>query len=116
MARRWRVAASSDWILTDNLLGADLSHRPYFRTAIAGAPYRQTDGAVFSVVEGSGQAVIDSPQGQQVLHFAPRDHFVVPSWHTLRLSSAEGCVLFSYSDRPVQQALGIHQEERWSAP
>jgi gentisate 1,2-dioxygenase len=82
----------------------------------AGAPYRQTDGAVFSVVEGSGQAWIESPQGQRVFHFAPRDHFVVPSWHTLRLSSAEGCVLFSYSDRPVQQALGIHQEERWSAP
>lgn len=38
---RGRVVASSDWILTDNLLGADLSHRPYFRTAIAGAPYRQ---------------------------------------------------------------------------
>lgn len=38
---RGRVVASSDWILTDNLLGADLSHRPYFRAAIAGAPYRQ---------------------------------------------------------------------------
>lgn len=36
-----RVVASSDWIYSDNLLGADLSRRPYFQAAIAGAPYRQ---------------------------------------------------------------------------
>jgi len=78
----------------------------------SGAPYRQTDGAVFSVVEGSGQAVIESHHGSYAFALQPRDHFVVPSWHTLRLLSNEGCVLFSYSDRPVQQALGIHQEER----
>jgi gentisate 1,2-dioxygenase len=47
--------------------------------------------------------------------FRARDHFVVPSWHTLRLLSAEGCVLFSYSDRPIHQSLGIHREERLSA-
>lgn len=39
--RAGRVVASSDWILTDNLLGADLSRRPFFREAIGGAPYRQ---------------------------------------------------------------------------
>ncbi|MBI2308656.1 MAG: sensor histidine kinase [Rhodocyclales bacterium] len=38
---RGRVVASSDWILTDNLLGADFSHRSYFQAAIGGAPYRQ---------------------------------------------------------------------------
>jgi gentisate 1,2-dioxygenase len=77
-----------------------------------GAPYRQTDGAIFSVVEGSGQALIESHHGSYAFAFTARDHFVVPSWHTLRLLSDEGCVLFSYSDRPVQLALGIHQEER----
>jgi gentisate 1,2-dioxygenase len=46
--------------------------------------------------------------------FGPRDHFVVPSWHTARLSSDAGCVLFSFSDRPVHDALGIHNEERLS--
>ena len=78
----------------------------------SGAPYRQTDGAIFSVVEGSGRALIESHHGSYAFTFTARDHFVVPSWHTLRLLSDEGCVLFSYSDRPVQQALGIHQEER----
>jgi gentisate 1,2-dioxygenase len=81
----------------------------------AGLPYRQTDGTVFSVVEGSGQAVIESHHGSLSYSFRARDHFVVPSWHTLRLLSAEGCVLFSYSDRPIHQSLGIHREERLSA-
>ncbi len=80
-----------------------------------GQPYRQTDGAVFSVVEGSGIAYIESHHGKAQLKFGPRDHFVVPSWHTLRLSSSAGCVLFSYSDRPVHEALGIHREERLPA-
>jgi gentisate 1,2-dioxygenase len=77
-----------------------------------GRPWRQTDGAVYSVVEGAGTAYIDSPAGPLRYDFEARDLFVVPSWQTLRLQSTTGCVLFSFSDRPVQQALGIHQEER----
>jgi gentisate 1,2-dioxygenase len=80
----------------------------------AGAAYRQTDGAVFSVVEGGGQALIESHHGSYAFEFKARDHFVVPSWHTLRLNSSAGCVLFSYSDRPIQLFLGIHKEERFS--
>ena len=79
-----------------------------------GKPWRQTDGAVYSVVEGEGEAVIDGGGREQRFAFSPRDHFVVPSWHTARFSSAKGCVLFSFSDRPVQQAVGIHHEERLS--
>ena len=79
-----------------------------------GLPYRQTDGAVFSVVEGTGSVRIESKGVVQNFEFSPRDHFVVPSWHTATFSSPNGCVLFSYSDRPVHQALGIHQEERLS--
>jgi gentisate 1,2-dioxygenase len=81
----------------------------------SGKPYRQTDGAVFSVVEGAGTAYITSHHGKAQFEFGPRDHFVVPSWHTLQLASSSGCVLFSYSDRPVHEALGIHREERQSA-
>ncbi len=79
-----------------------------------GQPWRQTDGAVYSVVEGEGEVAIARGERQWRFAFGPRDHFVVPSWHTARLSSAGGCVLFSFSDRPVQQALGIHREERLS--
>lgn len=77
-----------------------------------GQACRQTDGAVYSVVEGAGSAFIDGPAGSQRLDFSARDHFVVPSWHRLRLASAGGAVLFSFSDRPVHDALGVHREER----
>jgi len=79
-----------------------------------GKGWRQTDGAVYSVVEGMGEVVIANGEQETRYAFGPRDHFVVPSWHTARLSSGQGCVLFSFSDRPVHQALGIHLEERLS--
>ncbi|NML45894.1 gentisate 1,2-dioxygenase [Ramlibacter sp. G-1-2-2] len=80
----------------------------------SGKPWRQTDGAVYSVVEGSGEVLITHGGEEWRYAFGPRDHFVVPSWHTARLASGPGCVLFSFSDRPVHQALGIHTEERLS--
>ena len=80
----------------------------------AGQGWRQTDGAVYSVVEGEGEVAISGEGGEVRYAFGPRDHFVVPSWHTARLSSSKGCVLFSFSDRPVHEALGIHREERLS--
>lgn len=79
-----------------------------------GKPWRQTDGAVYSVVEGHGEVQVQRGENAQHFSFGPRDHFVIPSWHTASFRSAPGCVLFSYSDRPVHQALGIHQEERLS--
>jgi gentisate 1,2-dioxygenase len=78
----------------------------------SGLPYRQTDGAVFSVVEGHGMALVGEGDASQRFEFAPRDHFVVPSWQTLRLAARDECVLFSYSDRPVQQACGLWREQR----
>lgn len=74
----------------------------------SGAPYRSTDGTVYSVIEGRGHAVI----GGARFEFAPRDVFVVPSWQTHTLHAAEDAVLFSFSDRPVQRALGLWREER----
>lgn len=78
----------------------------------AGKSWRQTDGAVFSVVEGSATVHLARGDKTWVFDVGPRDHFVIPSWHTAQLQSQSGCVLFSFSDRPVHQALGIHQEER----
>ena len=79
-----------------------------------GKPFRQTDGAVYNVVEGDGQVAVERGGLQWRQSFSARDHFVVPSWHTARFASGRGCVLLSFSDRPVQQAPGIHHEERMS--
>ena len=72
------------------------------------APYRCTDGTVYVCLEGSGNAEI-AGTGHA---FNERDVFVVPSWHTLKLQASDATVLFSFSDRPVQQALGIWREQR----
>jgi gentisate 1,2-dioxygenase len=73
----------------------------------AGQPHRGTDGTVYSVVEGRGTAHI----GGQAFEFGPRDTFVVPPWAMLVLSASDETVLFSFSDRPVQSALGLLREQ-----
>ena len=74
----------------------------------SGRPYRSTDGTVFSVIEGGGRAVI----GGETFEFTARDTFVVPSWNVYSLAATQDTVLFSYSDRPVQRALGLWREEQ----
>jgi len=72
----------------------------------AGRNGRSTDGAVYCVVEGRGSVDIGSTRHE----FAPHDVFVVPSWEVHRLSAATDCVIFSYSDRAAQEALGFWRE------
>lgn len=73
----------------------------------SGQRHRSTDGTVYSVVEGSGSVTI---AGQRY-GFAPRDTFVVPSWATVAFEAPDqDVVLFSYSDRPVQDAMGVLRE------
>ncbi|MBF6029794.1 gentisate 1,2-dioxygenase [Pseudomonas sp. P115] len=72
------------------------------------APLRSTDSTVYCCLEGRGLARI----GELEVAFDERDIFVVPSWVTVQLEAAVECVLFSYSDRPVQEALGLWKEER----
>ena len=73
----------------------------------SGRPYRSTDGAVYCVVEGRGSASI----GEARFDFAPHDVFVVPSWESHQFRADSDCVLFSYSDRAAQEALGFWREE-----
>jgi gentisate 1,2-dioxygenase len=74
----------------------------------ATAPYRSTDGTVYSVVEGEGETRI----GDTVVKWKPRDLFVVPSWFTHHHRASSDAVLFSFSDRPVQDVLSLWREER----
>lgn len=73
----------------------------------AGRDYRSTDGAVYCVVEGRGSIDI----GEARYEFAPHDVFVVPSWEVHRFSAVTDCVIFSYSDRAAQEALGFWREQ-----
>ena len=67
------------------------------------------------MVEGHGAAWVGEGPSQQRFEFAPRDHFVVPSWQRLSLRARDACVLFSFSDRPVQQAAALWREQRLDA-
>ncbi|SNT38214.1 gentisate 1,2-dioxygenase [Noviherbaspirillum humi] len=70
--------------------------------------YRCTDSTVYVCQEGEGAAEING----QTYRFAENDVFVVPSWHSLKLQAGRGTILFSFSDRPSQQALGLWREQR----
>src|SRR5579884_1863338 len=74
-------------------------------------PYRSTDGTVYVAVEGEGETRV----GDAVLRWQPRDIFAVPSWMPHRHSAACESVLFSFSDRPVQEKLGLWREARGNA-
>jgi len=74
------------------------------------ARYRSTDATVFVPIEGRGRSHI----GDTVVEWGKRDIFVVPSWHDVRHESDEDSVLFSFSDRPVQQALYLFREDRYA--
>jgi gentisate 1,2-dioxygenase len=72
-----------------------------------GRPYRSTDATVFAVAEGRGASTI----GDRTFAWGPRDIFVVPSWHPVAHHAQEEAVLFSFSDRPAQKALGLWRED-----
>ena len=71
-----------------------------------GETYRATDGTIFVCAEGQGTTTVDG----KVLEWGPQDVFVVPSWKRYSHSAAKDSVLFSISDRPAQEALGIWRE------
>jgi gentisate 1,2-dioxygenase len=77
----------------------------------AGLPYRSTDAAVYVCVEGEGETRV----GDAVLRWGPRDIFVVPGWTSHTHHAAGESVLFSFSDRPVQEKLGLWREARGNA-
>jgi gentisate 1,2-dioxygenase len=75
------------------------------------ARYRATDATVFAVVEGKGRTHV----GEMLLEWSPRDVFVAPSWRWIRHEAEEDSILFSFSDRPVQEKLDLFREDRANA-
>ena len=75
-------------------------------------PYRSTDGTIYSVVEGGGRVTIGSDASAMSFDFEPRDSFVVPSWTPVKFDTTSESVLFSFSDRPGQEAMGLWKEKR----
>ena len=75
------------------------------------ARFRATDASVFVCVEGKGKTTI----GGETFAWGPRDIFVAPSWQPVSHEAGADSVLFSYSDRPVQEKLDLYREDRGNA-
>jgi len=71
-------------------------------------PYRSSDSMVFIVAEGRGEL----KAGAQTFALEAHDLLVVPGWKSHTLHAPEDLVLFSYSDRVVQEKLGFWREQR----
>jgi gentisate 1,2-dioxygenase len=84
-------------------LGAFLQLLP---AGFRGTPSRATDATVYCCVEGAGVSRV----GDHAFSWGPHDVFVVPSWCLAAHESGPESVLFSFSDRPAQQALGLWRE------
>jgi gentisate 1,2-dioxygenase len=84
-------------------MGAALAMLP---KGFHGEPYRSTDGTIFACAEGAGSTEVEG----EVLQWGANDVFVVPPWKRYSHRAAQQSVLFSISDRPAQEALGIWRE------
>jgi gentisate 1,2-dioxygenase len=84
-------------------MGAHLAMLP---AGFTGARYRSTDSTIFVCVEGEGATRI----GDQEFAWSPGDVFVAPSWQHYAHTTGPRSVLFSISDRPAQELLGIWRE------
>ena len=85
-------------------IGAFLQMLP---AGFRGSTYRGTDASVYCVSEGSGRSNV----GNHTFEWNVHDIFVVPSWCAVSHEADEQSVLFSFSDRPAQQAMKLWREE-----
>lgn len=74
-----------------------------------GAPHRHSSSAVYFVIAGAGRTRV----GDVTLEWGERDCFTVPAWASHSHgndSNSETATLFSVSDAPALQALGLYRE------
>ncbi len=71
-------------------------------------PYQCTDGTVFCCLEGNGQILV----GDTTYSIEKNDVVTVPSWTKHKIQATSDTILFSFSDRPVQQTLGLWREHK----
>jgi gentisate 1,2-dioxygenase len=98
---RYANPVTGGWVMPT--MGAQLALLP---AGFTGDSYRATDGTIFVCVEGEGATRI----GDKEFTWSPGDVFVAPPWLRYAHTTAQESVLFSISDRPAQEALGIWRE------
>ena len=84
------------------------------RPGVSTAAHRHTHSVVYHVVEGEGTSVVGSDR----LEWAKGDTFAVPIWavHRHLNPTQSDALLFSFSDAPVLEALGLARTEAVPVP
>lgn len=77
-------------------------------------PHRHTSSSIYHVVQGQGMSSVGkSKTAVKQFSWERRDCFFVPAWnwHWFENKSKEPAILFSVTDRPVLESLGLFREE-----
>jgi gentisate 1,2-dioxygenase len=100
---RYVNPTTGDWAMPTMGTAMQLLPRGFSGTA-----YRSSDSTVYVVVEGKGRTKVED----EILEWREHDVFVVPSWRQYRHMATDDAMLFSFSDLPVQEKLGLWRENR----
>ena len=100
---RYANPITGSWALPT--MGAHLALLP---NGFKGESYRSTDGTIFVCVDGQGATSLED----RTLEWSQGDVFIIPPWQRHAHLTDKESVLFSISDRPAQEALGIWREGR----
>ena len=84
------------------------SYMQYMPSKFTSETYQTTAGWVYCPVEGTGRTIV----GDEVLEWGPQDVFVVPGWMPHHHETDDEAFLFSFSDRRLQENLGLFRERR----
>lgn len=80
------------------------------RPGVTTQSHRHTSSAIYVAAEGVGRTTIDGKR----FDWTMGDTVVLPSWcwhHHENRSASEEAILFSVTDRPVLESLGLYREE-----
>jgi gentisate 1,2-dioxygenase len=80
----------------------------YYPRGFTTRPYRSTDSTVLVGLEGEAEVRVAGT----TLRIGPNDIAAVPGWSEWTVTAQQDTVVFSYSDRPVHEKLGLLRELR----
>jgi len=87
----------------------------WLRPGEATSPHRHTSSTIYHVVQGEGFTKVGEKKGAgDDLKWAAKDCFFVPSWQWHQFknrSNTEPAIIFSVTDRPVLESLGLYSED-----
>lgn len=88
----------------------------WLKPGAANKPHRHTSSTIYHVVQGEGLTTVgDKKQNATELAWQAKDCFFVPpwQWHQFRNNSGKDpAIIFSVTDRPVLEAVGLYREQR----